>query len=176
MVPVTEVTRDAEADEFSAADYREIYEELRSHHTLRQFAEMTHTRYSIAWWSKYERGEVELTREARNELRRAVGPSELPMTIPEALADVNPNAVVYRVGERRPDRVILVGHDLPLAMRLNGTLMVEDSPSNELVTVVTRRRQRVSVSIQAELWQRLNATRLAQNLTWSELLSRLLAE
>ena len=103
-------------------------------------------------------------------------PNGLPMTIVEVMAEVDPNAVVYRVGERRPDTVILVGHDLPLAMRLNGTLMVEDSPSNELVTVVTRRRQRVSVSIQAELWQKLNAARLAQNLTWSELLSRLLAE
>ena len=34
MVPVTEVTRDAEADEFSAADYREIYEELRENSQL----------------------------------------------------------------------------------------------------------------------------------------------
>lgn len=174
MALVTEVTRNAESDTLTATDYREIYEELRSNHTLRQFAELVHTRYSIAWWSKYERGEVELTREARNELRRAVGPDELPPTIAEAVASVDPNAVVYRIGEQRPNRVVLVGHDEPITMYLNGTLTVVDVVADERVTAVTRRTRRVSVKIDTTLHERLNRTRQAAGLSWAEFLNRLL--
>lgn len=173
MALVTEVTRNAESDTLTATDYREIYEELRSNHTLRQFAELVHTRYSIAWWSKYERGEVELTREARNELRRAVGPDVLPPTIAEAVASVDPNAAVYLIGEQRPTRVVLVGHDEPITMHLNGSLTIVDAVSNERVTVVTRRRRRASVSIQDDLHVRLNALRTARGWSWNELFETL---
>jgi transcriptional regulator with XRE-family HTH domain len=170
MALVTEVTRNANSDDLTATDYREIYEELRSSHTLRQFAELVHTRYSIAWWSKFERGEVELTREARNELRRAVGPDELPPTVTEAIAEVDPNAAVYRVGAQRPNRVVLVGHDEPITMHLNGTLTIVDVVPQRHVTAVTRRARRVSVSIQPALHERLNALRTARNWSWEELL------
>lgn len=169
MALVTEVTRNAECDDLTATDYREIYEELRSSHTLRQFAELVHTHYSIAWWSKFERGEVELTREARNELRRAVGPDELPPTVAEAMAGVDPNAAVYRVGERRPNRVVLVGHDEPITMHLNGTLTVVDVVPDQRVTMVTRRARRVSVSLQPTLHDRLNALRTARGWSWARL-------
>lgn len=60
--PVTLVTRAARAaDELSDADYRDIYDELRQQHSLRQFVEIIHTQYSIAWWSKYERNDAALT-------------------------------------------------------------------------------------------------------------------
>lgn len=176
MALVTEVTRNAESDTLTASDYREIYEELRSNHTLRQFVAMTQTRYSIAWWSKYERGELELTREARNELRQAVGMPQLAPTVAEAVASADPNATVYRVGERRPNRIVLVGHDEPLTMRLNGSLTVDDVVPDVRVTAVTRRARRVSVKLDTALHDRLNQARMAKGLTWAEFLSRLLAE
>lgn len=174
-VAVTEVTRNAGVD-LADDDYKDIYEELRRQRTLRQFVEMLASRYSIGWWSKYERGDVQLTRAARNELRIAVGLAALPRLVEEVMGDVDPNAVVYRVGDMRPDRVILVGHDQPLAMRLNGTLTVEDVPPSGPVTAVTGRRQRVSLSVEPAVGQRLNEARLAAGLTWTEFLSRLLEE
>lgn len=174
-VAVTEVTRNAGVD-LADDDYKDIYEELRRQRTLRQFVEMLASRYSIGWWSKYERGDVQLTRAARNELRIAVGLAALPRLVEEVMGDVDPNAVVYRVGDMRPDRVILVGHDQPLAMRLNGVLAVEDMPPAGAVTRVTGRRQRVSLSVEPAVGQRLNEARLAAGLTWTEFLSRLLEE
>lgn len=172
---VTEVTRNAGVD-LADQDYMDIYEELRRQRTLRQFVEMLDSRYSIGWWSKYERGDVQLTRAARNELRLAVGLGALPRLVEEVVSDVDPNAVVYRVGELRPNKVIMVGHDQALVMRLNGTLTIEDVPQNTPVTAVTGRRQRVSLSVGYEIGQRLNEARLAAGLTWTEFLSRLLEE
>lgn len=174
IATVTEVTRNAESDTLTPTDYREIYDELRSNHTLRQFVAMTQTRYSIAWWSKYERGELELTREARSELRQAVGMPQLVPTIAEAIADVDPNAVVYRVGERQPDRIVLVGYDEPLTLHLNGSLTVVDLASDQRVTAVTRRVRRVSVKVDTALHERLNQARQAAGLSWAEFLGKLL--
>lgn len=171
MVTVSVVTRDASVDSLTNGDYRDIYTELREQYTLRQFAQMATTGYSIAWWSKYEHGEVELTRPARNELRRAVGLAELPLTVGEATADVEPDAVVYRVGIDRPDVVILVHHREPIVMHLNGALTATaDVPLNSHVTLVTRGRSRKSVSILPAIWQRLNQARKKASLSWDEYL------
>ena len=164
---VTEVTRDAQADSLSQDDYREIFEELRRGHSLRQFVEIIQSAYSIAYWSKFDRGDAALTRPACNELRRAVGLPDLPVTVEEALAGVDPNAVVYQVGDDRPGRVILVGCAGPLHMSLNGTLT---AVSDEHVTAVTRRPRRVSVSIHPALHERLTALRTARGWSWAELL------
>ena len=172
-VPVTEVTRNAGID-LADQDYMDIYEELRRQRTLRQFVEMLASRFSIAWWSKYERGDVHLTREARGELRRAVGLPDLLPLVEEVVVDVDPNAVVYRVGNLRPDRVVLVGHDRPVTLHMNGRLTVEEDAPEKLVTAVTRRRQRVSVSLDKDIHQQLNEARLARGLSWSEFLGRLL--
>jgi hypothetical protein len=164
---VTEVTRDAQADSLSPDDYREIFEELRRGRSLRQFVEIIQSVYSIAYWSKVDREDAVLTRPACNELRRAVGLPDLPVTVEEALADVDANAVVYQVGDDRPGRVILVGSAGPLRMSLNGTLT---AVSDTHVTTVTRRSRRVSVSIQPTLHERLNALRTARGWSWTELL------
>ena len=80
--PVTLVTHTARAaDNLTDAEYRDIYDELRQQHSLRQFVQITHTAYSIAWWSKYEHDSIALTRQARNELRAAVGLQPLPLTV-----------------------------------------------------------------------------------------------
>lgn len=163
---VTVVTRDAQADSLSLDDYREIFEELRRGHSLRQFVELIGSVYSIAYWSKVDRGDAALTRPACNELRRAVGLPDLPITVEDALANVDPNAVVYQVGDDRPGRVILVGCAQPLRMNLNGTLT---AVSDVHVTAVTRRTPRVSVSVRPALHERLNALRTARGWTWEQL-------
>lgn len=173
--PVTLVTRAARAtDELSDADYRDIYDELRQQHSLRQFVEIAHTQYSIAWWSKYERGDVALTRQARNELRLAVGLALLPLTVEQATAEIDPDAAIYQVGADAITRVVLVGHHAPLTMHLNGTLDIDDLAPQPRVTTVTRPRNRRTVSIQPSLWQRLNVARQAQNLTWDQYLERVM--
>lgn len=177
-IPVSTLTREAENDNLTPADYRDIYDELRGHHTLRAFVEITASRYSFAWWGKYERGEIKLTRDARNELRAAVGIPQLPPTIEQASADINPNAIVYRVGSERPTRVILVGHPRPLTLHLNGQLTASEEnaelPSHSLVTAVTRARKRQSISLHKELWGRLNAARAEAGLSWEDFLTELL--
>lgn len=173
-IPVTVMTRNAHTDDLTDDDYRDIYTELREQYALRQFAQMTDTRYSIAWWSKYERGEVELTRVARNELRRAVGMPQLPATVGEAAAIADPDATVYRVGTDVPNVVILAAHQAPIVMRLNGTLEAgEEMPRNPHVTLVTRGRTRKTLSVSPPIWQRLNLARKAANLSWDEYLERM---
>lgn len=183
--PVTRVTAGAKsADGLSEQDYRDIFDELRSKCTLRRFADLIHSAVSFAWWGKYENYEAVLNRERRAELRAAVGLPALPATVAEAVADVDPDATVYRVGAGRPDRVVLVGSDVagPLTMRLNGTLErvgepadgdpAEDAP----VTPVTRARTRASrgsIVVDRVLWERLNARRLARGVSWPEFLDAL---
>lgn len=171
VTPVTVVTRNAYTDDLTDDDYRDIYAELREQHALRQFVTMIASGYSIAWWSKFEHGEVELTRPARNELRCAVGLDALPVTVGEAVALADPDAVVYRVGTERPGVVILAAHQAPIVMRLNGALTVgEDMPPNRRVTEVTRARRRKTVSILPAIWAALNQARQSAGLTWDEYL------
>ena len=175
--PVTLVTRTARAaDQLTDADYRDIYDELRQQHSLRQFVQISNTQYSIAWWSKFEHNDIALTRQARNELRAAVGLPPLPLTVEQATAAIDPDAAIYQVGNDAITRVVLIAHPTPLTMHLNGTLDVDDLAPQPRVTPVTRPRNRRTVSIQPSLWQRLNATRRAQNVTWDQLLQRVLEE
>ena len=176
---VTMVTRNADADDLTDDDYHDIYIELRGQHTLREFAALSQTRYSIAWWSKIEHG-AELTRDARNDLRRAVGLAPLPPTVAQATASADPGAVVYQVGAAPATRVILVGHPAPLTMHLNGELDVSEeigelAPKSR-VTEVTRARNRRAISVPCELWQRLNEARIAAGASWATFLNDLLSE
>jgi hypothetical protein len=169
----------ASADELSDTDYREIYDELRSKATLRQFAEFIKSKVSFAWWSKFERGSAHLDRERRQELRRAVGLAPLPPTVTEATETVSPNAMVWRVGNGTPDRVVLMfgeeAHE-PITFRLNGSLQIvdEECVQSSVVTGVTRPRDRSSyagLSVRRETRKRLNAARVRSGQTWDEFLS-----
>lgn len=175
MPPVTTVTTRAEsAENLTDAQYREIFDELRSKTSLRQFAEFIHSGRSFAWWSKYERGETALDRQARQELRAIVGLPALPPTVAEACTAVAPDATVYQVGTATPDRVVLVGSDIhePLALRLNGHLEATGDPVAEShVTPVTRARLRLptkAVRLSPDNWNRLSALRKEAGMTWDE--------
>lgn len=177
--PVTLLTRAAaSAETLTDADYREIYDELRSKCALRQFAAAIGSAVSFGWWSNYERdASAVLSRARRNELRRAVGLPELPVTVAQAVAGVDPDATVYQVGAAAAARVVLVGADAPpaLTLRLNGALAVaDDVPQNADVMAVTcprRRAPRGTILVSIALRQRLNAARVAAGQTWEEYLT-----
>lgn len=159
------------AEDLTEEDYRCIYTELREKCSLRAFAEFIGSEVSHAWWSKYETQHAPLNHERRNELRRAVGLPELPMTVAQALGNVSPNAAVWALGAQPAARVVLVGGDQPqtLTMRLNGNLTVP--PQNADGTVVPRPRKpatRRQVQVSLETWGRLNSVRKAAGLTWDE--------
>lgn len=177
---VTIVTANAaSADQLTDADYRDIYDELREKAALDKFVTAIGSAVSKAWWSKYERGEADLTRARRNELRAGVGLPTLPLTVAEAVADADPDARVWQVGVAQPDRMVMVGVDAPatLTLRLNGDLAAADPAVESHVTAVTgtkRARSYRSLSVSAATYQRLAEARLAQNQTWDECLAALL--
>lgn len=152
MIPVTVVTQNATHDDLTAEDYRDIYTELRQQYSLRAFVEMIASGKSIAYWSKYERGETELGRVERNELRRGVGLPVLVPTVGDALADVDPDAEVVAIGDKPKNRVLLATRGESLTIYANGTV----SASTGRVTPVTRdtrkRLRREMTEAQAKVW------------------------
>ena len=111
MPTVTVVTRAAaSAEDLSERDYLDIYQEVTQGRTLRAAVALLGC-YSPTWWNQYSAGDKPLTRKARQALRRVVGLPELPPTVGEAVADVSPDAAVFRVGETQADTVIMLGED-----------------------------------------------------------------
>jgi hypothetical protein len=168
----------ASADTLTDADYRDIYDELRSKCSLDRFIVAIGSAVSKAWWSKYERGEATLTRPRRAELRAAVGLPALPPAVADVLATVDPDATIYQVGAGARDRVLLVGSDVhdTLDLRLNGSLRILDvePAGNSHVTAVTRPRDRSSyagLTVRRETKERLDAARVKSGLTWDQFLS-----
>lgn len=184
-LPVTVVTADASQDRLGEQDYREIYDEVRGFDeatgkygvSLDAFVELAHSEYSKAAWSKYHRGELELNRTMRNELRGAVGMTLLPPTIAEATASVDADATVVQVGGDTVRRVVMLGMDEPVTVHWNGTVSAwvgtagnteSGNASDSRVTGVTRDRK--AVFVPARLFDRVNALRKESGLSWGEVL------
>lgn len=178
---VTLVTALAEAFDLSDAEYRRIYHELRQGRSLRAFATAISSGVSFAWWGKYEADDAAtLDRARKNELRRATGLAELPLSVQEATAAVHPDAAVYRVAGSRGqeadgqvNRVILVEAGVGnLDMRLNGSLHVAVAQSGHVTAITPAKRPdvRKSVHLSPEAFAEANAARLAAGLSWDELL------
>ncbi len=69
-----------------------------------------------------------LTWRARNILRRAVKQPELPISVEQALADVDPDARVIEIGnEQPPQHVLLIGTSQALDIHVNGTVSARPS-------------------------------------------------
>lgn len=141
--PVTLVTRDATLDDLSAADYRDIYDELRGRGTLPgqeysvsldRFVTLVTSQYSKAQWSKYHNGETQLTRAMRNELRRAMGLPQLPPTVAEATAGASPDAAVWSIGDGPAEHVIMVTTQEPLLLHVNGSVSSVSVASRPSIT------------------------------------------
>lgn len=107
------LTSAAGQDEYSAQDYREMYEELREKMSLDRLVDWLHSRYSKAKWSQYERGVAALTRDMKNELRVAHDRPQLPATVAETTAHASPDASVWLAGEEGAgvETIIMVAGD-----------------------------------------------------------------
>lgn len=179
------LTRDASVDALGDTDYREIYDEVRGFDaqtgryavSLDEFVGLVGSQFSKAAWSKYHRGELELNRTMRSELRRAVGLDALPLTVADAVAGVDPDAEVVQVGEDVVRRVVLVGTGEVVTLVCNGSVAVERGSRGEgetaaapgsRVTGVTRDRK--GVFVPAPVFERVNALRRASGLSWVEVL------
>lgn len=163
---VTQVTTLADLESLTDADYKDIYNELRGYHsdtglfdlTLGQFAKLINTQVSRAAWWKYHAGELELGRDMRNELRKAVGQPLLPPTIEEAIED--PNTDVYQIGKGRPNRIVMLDSEIEVWLHSTPTSIAISSstPSPEPTTASPRpriRRDRPWVTEDQEAAQRL---------------------
>lgn len=151
MIPVTTVTSNASQDDLSDTDYLELYQELREKYSLRDFVSLVTSGRSIAYWSKYERGESGIGRPERNELRRAVSLPALVPTVADAMADVDPDAEILAIGDKPKNRVFLATKGDTLTIYANGTV----SARKTAVTGVTRRKKRVRREMtqrQAKRW------------------------
>lgn len=172
-VTAVTLTERADADELSDQDYWEVYHfELRGWDegaqkyrvSLDAFVDLVHSTYSKALWSKYHNGVAPLNRTMRNELRLAVGMAALPLTVAEAVASVDGNARVVRVGTEKPDQVLLIGDPGPLTITVNGAVTARRSSA---VTPVTGRLRRKYVRPVANGTQK--ARRDALGVSWGEI-------
>lgn len=183
------ITQDGALDALSPDTYREIYDELRQYDlvgdkygvSLDKFVETLGAGGPTkAEWSRYHRGERELSREMRNILRRAAGLPQLSLSLGEAMAaHADPNARVYKVGaEELALRVILLATDEALTVHANGsvalvpdTRLQEPAPAAAAQRPVQRRTApRMHVSMPAPLYGRANALRLYLGLSWTQVI------
>ena len=132
---VTLITKDAEIDEFTAQDYRDMYDELRQGRSLGDVVALLKSAVTRSMWHQYEHGERKLNRNMRSELRVALGKPPLLPTVAEATAQASPNAAVWMVGDGVPQHVIMVA-STPTTLVVNGT--VQDAAQTSNVTGVTR--------------------------------------
>lgn len=134
---IKQLTKNADKDNLTDQDYRDIFNELRDNISLDKFVDLIKSSFSKALWSKYHNGQITLNRQMRNELRVAVGGEPLPPTIEEATSKVDPNAEVTQIGADQPDKVILVGtkENLSLNVSIDGVKIA-------VVTKVTSDRKR----------------------------------
>ena len=135
--PVTLVTKDATLDNLSVNDYRDIFTELRQNLSLDKLIGVMGSSYSKATWSKYERGELELNRTMRSELRKAVNLPALPETVADAVSHrTSPDAEVWTVGDGAfsAGKVLLInGEHQDLVLHVNGTVQAMANSGNFLV-------------------------------------------
>lgn len=153
MMDVTLVTANAEVDDLSDSDYREIFEELRQGAGLRVFVDKIESAYSHATWGKWEKGDLRLNREMQNELRQAIGKQRRALTVLESMHNVDGNAEVWQVGsDATVHRVVKLATVRPVNISSNGTVSVRDHVETHVTTVTRRyrgnekRRHRLTVS------------------------------
>jgi len=182
MIVVTEVTANATRDSLTNSDYRDIYDEVRALDSqsgkytmsLDKFVTLVTSAYSKAQWSKYHNGQAELTRTMRNELRLAIGYPALPATLEEAVATAHPDARVVQVGSEQATNIVMIGHNEPVTVHVNGDISVDANVTE--VTGGTRRHRPRRRLIRPVASEAQNKRRIAAGLSWREVIEAGLAE
>lgn len=197
--PIRLIAQDGALDEQSPDAYREMYDELRKYDPWKNTYAISLDKFveafgaggpSKAEWSRYHRGERELSREMRNCLRAASGLSALSPTIEEVVKEhVEPNARVYKVGDEPVAlRVVLLATWEPVTIHANGDVtMVEDESQGtkaegqghltpalskgegEKQIVQRRTVARAHVSMARNAFEQANTMRQYFGLSWEEM-------
>ncbi len=113
---VTTITKNAAADEYADTDYREMLEEnwptddSGKRISLDKLMARIDSSVNKAMWWKWQKGEGNLTRSMKNDLRRLVGLPELPPTVEAIAQGLDPNIEVSQVGI--PTHMLLVPDDV----------------------------------------------------------------
>lgn len=139
-IPIRLVAQDGALDEQSPDSYREMYDELRKYDPWKNSYAISLDKFveafgaggpSKAEWSRYHRGERDLSRDMRNCLRTASGLSALSPTIDEIVREhVEPNARVYKVGDEPVAlRVVLLATWEPVTIHANGDVKLLNAES-----------------------------------------------
>lgn len=179
VTPVTLVTKDATLDNLSLQDYRDIWQELRQNHSLRDVIAAMQSQLSPARWSQYEKredGKDTPSRQMRNDLRRAVGLPLLPPTVADAVAQASPDAAVWYIGVEGappPDTVIMVAAEHEIWVHVNGTVeATQAAPFAANVTPVTKgkveRKHYLRPCVPFEYSERLQ--RLGDGFSWVDVI------
>lgn len=171
-------------DDLGAADYRAMYDALRNppdparRLNLRQIeAELSPfgSGWSIAAWSKYERGLLDLNVTERNAIRRYYGLQDVPRPPADIVADAGITAVIEASPE--PDLAVLVGPEtLSINLGQNGVKRPVGAPLKVQVTSVTaprKRPKRKGYTTSHKLGERLAERKFALGLTWEQYFERL---
>ena len=170
-VTAVTLTERATVDSLTEDDYRGIYQALRRFDertgkyqmSLDEFVVVIRSQFSKSLWSKWHGGQPSLNHTMRNELRIATGRPVLPPTVGEVMAGVNPDALVVRIGEGRPDQVLLVAERGPLVIVANGKVTARRGRPAPRPGTPRRLVRPVATPQQ-------NAVRLAQGRTWREVI------
>ncbi len=152
---VRTITVNASLDDLTDTDYRDIYTELREKYSLRDFVALAESTVSIAQWSRYEKGQWMLTRQARQDLRRAVGLDALPLTILESVQDVDQDAEVWAIGDKPKNRVFLASKGDSLSISANGVVSARLVPCTGCTRAIRKRLRREMTAGQAAAWDKL---------------------
>ncbi|MFN8467315.1 MAG: hypothetical protein U0X20_17285 [Caldilineaceae bacterium] len=125
---------EAHSPDMSKAMWSKIHKALREYVDIKALSEDEKTTEEIraAALGAIPAAEAEvakaLTWRARNILRRAVNQPELPISVDQALADVDPDAKVVEIGNEQPPRhVLLIGTSQALDIHVNGTVTARPS-------------------------------------------------
>lgn len=157
MIPVHTLTINASQDDLTEDVYRDIFTELREKYSLRDFVELAESTVSIAQWGRYGNDKWELTRQAKNDLRRAVMPKNLlPLTIAEAMEDVDPDAEVIEIGDGDTvKRVLKLRTGVPLSISANGVVSARAVACTGRTQAIRKRLRREMTAGQAAVWDKL---------------------
>lgn len=154
-VIVRTITVNASQDDLTEQDYREIFEELREKYSLRVLEELLASTYTYGTWDRYAKGKWVLTRQAKSELRRAIGLDALPLTILESVADVDADAEVIEIGDKPKNRVFLTSKSDNMIISANGVVTARLLPCTGCTRARSHRTRREMTAGQAAVWDKL---------------------
>ena len=116
---VTQVTKNAAIDTYTDTDYREMLDEnwplddSGKRISLDKLMARIDSSVNKAMWWKWQKGEGNLTRSMKNDLRRLVGLAELPPTVEAIAQALDPNIEVSQVGI--PTHMLLIPDDVVIS-------------------------------------------------------------